>query len=277
MIYVRLAGGLGNQLFQLIAAILVSKQTGLKVVPIMDALSRYAQQRSADSLRLLSSPLMLSPEVTRPTAALCWLITTGRIGRWLPTIGLNDGNFQDWPDLLRSSHLCVVDGYFQKGWTVTRFEEVMQKCIFPPPSAAARERIKADECLIHIRGGDFLSHISHQVVNADYYVTAVQQAKAIGWSKFVVMTDDLEYAQLLTTIIADRLPDVQFHIMPPSPDPLEDIGTLQLASARIIGNSTFAWWGTALDKRRAITWSPSKFLRDSERDFYLSWEQRIAV
>ena len=277
MIYVRLAGGLGNQLFQLAAAMSVSKQTGRDVVPMTEALSRYSQPQLAVSLRLLSSPRIRYQECIRSSAALRWLITVGRVGRWLPIIGLSDRSFHIGTPLSRARDLYVMDGYFQRGWTTSLFKEALEKYTVMPPSKASQTQVNADECMIHIRGGDFLSHAVHQVVDVTHYITAIQLAQTVGWSKFVVVTEDPKYAKLLMDTMAKEFPIAHFSIMPTASDPLEDFDVLRRAPARIIGNSTFSWWAAALDERRATTWSPSKFLRDLERDFFLDWEIVLPV
>lgn len=53
---------------------------------------------------------------------------------------------------------------------------------------------------------------------------------------------------------------------------LEDFDTLRVATARIIGNSTFACWAAAFCKAPAPAWAPMKLTLGNSRDFYLSYE-----
>lgn len=277
MIYLRLAGGLGNQLFQLAAAMHVSECTGQGIVPLTNALSRYAQKRAPDSLRLFASEKLLVPPPTLANKALSWSVSTGRVGRWLPVFGISDKSLQPANCARLSGSLFAMDGYFQRGWSLPAFEGAMRRFQVAAIPLAAQNRLTEDECAIHIRGGDFLSHKLHQVVDVDYYVTAIRSAHTMGWSKFAVLTDDLVHARTIVETIQHRLPGIEIRSVPPSSDALTDLGILRSAPARIIGNSTFAWWATALDKDQAPTWSPSKFLRNVERDFFLDWEIQLAV
>ena len=53
MIFLRLAGGLDNQLFQVMAALVCATRTGRDVVPLTAGLKGYAMARQPDVLRLL--------------------------------------------------------------------------------------------------------------------------------------------------------------------------------------------------------------------------------
>jgi len=55
MIIVRLAGGLGNQLFQVMAAMLLSQRTGQKVKLLTAGLSSYAKVQAPAVLSVVSS------------------------------------------------------------------------------------------------------------------------------------------------------------------------------------------------------------------------------
>lgn len=276
MIYIRLAGGLGNQLYQLAAAVLVGRYTDQKVVVLPDALSFYAQQRTPDSLRLISSCRMIF-ESELHKGVLGRLITSGRVGRWLPIVGINDRSGLPIVKTVLSSVPHVMDGYFQRGWTASKFADALAEFKVASLPVTTGVRVAPDECVIHIRGGDFLSHDLHRIADVDYYIAAILRAKAGGWSRFAVMTDDLSHACKIGEEIRQHLPDAEMRVIAPAADALDDFVTLRNARARIIGNSTFAWWAAALDERSSPTWSPSKFLRGLERDFYLNWENRIDV
>jgi hypothetical protein len=276
MIYLRLAGGLGNQLFQLAAAALLGKNTGQPIMALTDALSSYAQVRAPDALRLVSCQRMVADEHASLKPVLRWLIVNGRAGRWMPIFGVNDRS------TLRETTRAVrrwggiMDGYFQRGWTSATFSEATSE--FTPCKQSERSNSAApDVCLIHVRGNDFLLHHSHRVVEANYYVRAIQNARAVGWGRFAIMTDDPDYARDIAHAIERQISNVDIALLSPAPDPLDDFSALRDAPARIIGNSTFAWWAAALDIRHALTWSPSKFARGLPRDFHLDWERAIAV
>lgn len=277
MIYLRLAGGLGNQLYQLAAASLVGKNTNQKVVLLTDALSFYAQHRSPDSLRLISSTRIASSTKEFPKGAIRWLVINGRAGRWLPVVGINDRSGLPASQTQSSKFPYIMDGYFQRGWSASTLADAIAEFEVTFPYSVDPKRVRAEECVIHIRGGDFLSHDIHQVVDENYYVAAMLKAQTSGWSQFAVMSDDLSHAKKVVEKIGQQFPNTKMRIITPAPDALDDFVTLKNARARIIGNSTFAWWAAALDVSHSETWSPSKFLRGIERDFSLDWENILRV
>jgi hypothetical protein len=277
VIILRLAGGVGNQLFQLAAATLLSKCTKQAFVVIPDALAKYNPPRSFDSLRVVSCARMAILEGDFLKGPSKWFVVEARVGRWLPIFGVNDRSHNFMPSAAIQKWGCIMDGYFQRGWTRATFADALEDMIFIPSAAAAPSRIAEDECALHIRGGEFLLRRIHCVVDADYYVSAVLRAKAVGWERFAVVTDDVKYARTIVDAIQHRVSTVNIRTIDPAVNLLEDLLTLRDASARIIGNSSFAWWATALDARRSMTLSPTKFLRNLPRDFYLDWEIKIEV
>lgn len=272
MIYVRLAGGLGNQLFQ-IAAAMVADPTGVTpVVPLTGALARYATTRQPDSLRLLATSLQFQTPTSRTARAWEWLAVACRAGKWLPGVRLNDDDFQRGLSTHGHRQVAIVDGYFQRGWNDATLARATLRMPTSPPRLAAASRIEPDECVVHVRGGDFLQLPAYQVAGFAYYTAAIRAAQSAGYLRFAVLTDDPEHAERLRARMNDCLPEIFIRVIAPSTDPLVDFDTLRCAAARVIGNSTFAWWAAALDSNQAKTWSATAFTRDEKRDYYLPWE-----
>ncbi|MBC7700862.1 alpha-1,2-fucosyltransferase [Aquabacterium sp.] len=276
MIHVRLAGGLGNQLFQLAAAALVDPTGQACIIPHAAALGRYSAARQPDSLRLLSGSFG-SPKSDSPwQKAWNWLIESGRAGRWLMGIGIGDlASIQNLSFGSRCN-VAILDGYFQKGWTDARMADAIARLCPLKPLAHASSRVEIDECVVHIRGGDFLKLPAYQVATDLYYRSAIQKAKKTGYNRFAVITDDQEYAKRFLEKLSEELSEGMVRIVDSSADALSDFDALRAASARIISNSTFAWWAAALDLKKSHTWSPTQFTRDEIRDYFLPWEIPIA-
>lgn len=273
MIFVRLAGGLGNQLYQLAAASLLSNSSyiPLQVVPLIDGLSSYKTPREPDSLLLLQpNDWLLNPNTAIPTP---WraLTLNARAGRWLPYLGISDRNFWQTLKLHRRSTM-MLDGYFQHGWTQEMFARAISLLPVRGISEAAAARISSEEVLMHVRGGDFLRLTRFKVVDANFYVRAARHAFDRGLRNFAIISDDPAYAEFIRNQICDEISLANIRMIPHGMSSLEDFDTIRAATSRIIGNSTFAWWASAFGNAPAPTWSPKKFTIDSERDFYLSYE-----
>lgn len=273
MIYVRLAGGLGNQLFQLCAAMLLSHRTGMTVKPLTGALEHYRAKREPDSLRLLQSARLM-PDVGKSTTrtAAEWLALGVRIGRWPLPHAINDGNF--WRKLQDGRNLpkrVFVDGYFQNRWDDALVREATSELRLTVPRMPDSGAV--EPCVIHIRGGDFLTTPAYQVVDHGFYVRAVALAKAEGFRRFSILTDDVPYANGIEAKLLLEHPDIETRLVHPRQDALADFQLLMCASARIIGNSTFGWWASAMDTKRAPTWSPDQFRKGVVRDSVLGHER----
>jgi hypothetical protein len=272
MSVLRLAGGLGNQLFQVMAGVLDAHRNNHKVLVLTDALSSYAAARRPDVLRLVRSKDVVTADEVRIPAVVQWLSLRARAGRWLPGATLNDKNF---PGALGATTWAsgwrFLDGYFQRGWTQALLDEALSVAQMDPAAIADPGNPPCD-CVIHVRGGDFLNLSSHAIVDVDYYSRCLDLAKAEGYRSFGIVTDDRRYAEQILQALAARHGDLSLFLMPDHGAALADFGTLRAARARIIGNSTFAWWASACDARQTPTWSPDRFVRESLRDFILPYE-----
>jgi hypothetical protein len=276
IINLRLSGGLGNQLFQIAAAGLLCKRYNRIVSVHLEGLKRYKSHRDPDFIKVLGINGWLNTKQVEKIDLPKYLSVTARLGR-LPIVGVNDKNF--WWMVERKPSLLplYMDGYFQRGWTAATFAEALATLSIEPITEKNEKRIESSEVVIHIRGGDFLQLPLFQVANMPFYAEAVRQAYARGYKQFAVITDDPEYANQICSEISLSTPHIQFRILGRGISSHVDFDTLRCASARIIGNSTFAWWASALGRNGGPTWSPNKFITNALRDFYLPGEITIEV
>jgi hypothetical protein len=269
-VYLRLAGGLGNQFYQMAALALVSDELGLDPVVVVDGLGRYAAARQPDVFRLLSPAWS---ESICGSKLASWVVDRARAGRWIPMVGADDRNFWRIIDRPSRSWPLIMDGYFQSGWNLGKFARALN--LLQPRLSPVHGGCENCECAVHVRGGDFLKVAHHQVIDHRYYARAIELARADGWARFLVVTDDHAYATTLMNQVCGEFDDLSWRLAPTSSDALIDFEILRAAPARIIGNSTFSWWATALDEAKGRTWAPLKFTLDRDRDFFLPWEVMI--
>jgi Glycosyl transferase family 11 len=275
MTVLRLAGGLGNQLFQVMAGVLEALRSKRKLLVLTDALSNYEATRRPDVLRLVRSQEVLTAAEVHVPPAVRGLSLRARAGRWLPGAALNDRNF---PHALGATSWAggwrFLDGYFQRRWTQAMLDEALSAAQLDPAAMADPGNPPCD-CVVHIRGGDFLHLPSHAIVDVDYYSRCLDLAKSEGCRSFGIVTDDRGHAEQILQSLAARHGDLSMFLMPDHGAALSDFGTLRAARARIIGNSTFAWWASACDTGQSPTWSPDRFVRDAVRDFALPSERIV--
>lgn len=270
MLYLRLAGGLGNQLFQLAAADYLANRLNCKFTPVITGLGRYKTPRFPDSLSLIHSPRMERPSLTGWRVLLS---DRARCGLWLPYFGINDRRVSSGLSRANLSSLgeLYLDGYFQDCWDYQTFRNAIREWETNFQLGTEIGSTNHKDCAIHIRGGDFLLASQHQVVGKQYYASCIQDAIERGFRNFLIVTDDLQYSEPIIGSISKTLPGIRFTFNQGG-NSLQDFGILRSAKARIIGNSTFAWWAAALDANESITWSPNEFIRSKLRTMYLPWE-----
>lgn len=270
MIKVRLKGGLGNQLFQLAAALRIAKVPDVQL--LSRSLAMYARQFEPDVARLLNLQ-PLGVEVREEGSIQERLITFGRIGLVLPYFGVNDRNFHRCAS--RSRSLAVMDGYFQDSWRTDELVEVAGRLSahlvipssFVPPAPTVT--------VLHLRGLDFQTDANLSILGLPWFREAFEACydeDPVG--QLLVVTDDLKLAeQWVPEIIANRQVDsVAFQS---SNDPLDDFFVLRGASRRILGNSTFGQWAVLLDEKHGRTYASRWLAKGRPKNWCLPHERLL--
>lgn len=274
MIYLRLAGGLGNQLFQVAAASLYSHWLDQGVSIVDDGLSRY------NSVRTLLYQYVLQPKKknwehvsTRSLMALAsGRLRLGRLS--VPVLSVADQNILKYGRTRNCRLPRFMDGYFQQFWTYELFVEALSHFYIYSPSEASASSTQNDCVAVHIRGSDFLLVKGFAVVDSSFYLRCFTQAVSAGYTNFDVYTDDLEYSQLILSPVRSCYPHLCIRVLP-SGSVLEDFNGIRSAGARIIGNSTFSWWASALSNG-GPTWSTPYFSEQCRKPFALHGEIYVA-
>jgi len=261
MIYLRLTGGLGNQLFQVSAASIVSEFYRRDVFICDQSLSRYQVPRQPSYRQILDLTPNLILDKRKANPFLLYMSLNYRLGK-LPVIGINHlplkkNIVSGWPRLF-------MDNYYQSCWSsesiIIAIDKVRQMYIkVSPPTQKDRD------VAIHIRGSDFLLNPELSFIGSHYYQRCISLALRDGLNRFSVVTDDVLYASNILHKVSDQYPAATFSLYKSNSE-IEDFFHLCSSPSRIIGNSTFAWWAGALASS-GKTWSPGKFLKSKSRNF----------
>jgi len=270
MIFVRLAGGLGNQLFQIAAAVHYSKHLNRPVSLALDALSFYKVHRDPLYSLVLPNSVLIKP-LRRDdwiVKAFCNRIRIGKIPGFCG-LSVNDDNFLKPQSYCANWPWLFMDGYFQSRWTSNHFYETISELKFASldPLVAT---IPKGEVAVHVRGRDFLNDSKYSFLGVNYYLKCIRQALEFGYNEFVFITDDPQYCTSLASIISHSVESASFRVSSQS-SVFSDFEALRTASARITGNSTFSWWATALSGY-GPTWSTPFFAANHPKPFRLERE-----
>ena len=257
MIYVRLLGGLGNQLFQYATARAIALRNGtsvgldLRSLPPSPHHLSYALNHFAVQAEI--APPRLPPDRTEPLRYLIWRARL-RSPRFLRERGLH----VNLP-VLRAPDDTYLHGYFQsETYFADHLQQLRQELrIVTPPDLRNSEwldRIKGDpqSVSVHIRRGDYIAvgkaRKTHGACDAAYYRRAIAHLRAVtgGFLRAYVFSDDPAWVQVNLRLDAEM--EVVGHNGPTAH--YEDLRLMSACRHHIIANSTFSWWGAWLDDRQ---------------------------
>ena len=267
MIIVRLAGGLGNQIFQLGAALLLAKKYDIKKIIINDSsLNNYDIKRENELLNFFDFS-KLNIEIKFKNT----LIVNLRIPRLIPLklpnyLFVSDRNFQNI-FYKANRYFMILDGYFQKCLTQKNFNEEVEilKKIF-----IKNKLEKIDGCVIHIRGSDFVKLGWNNITSKEYYIKAIElMKKEYHQNKFYIVTDDKNYSKII-------LNDLNINYKFIGGSIYEDFYLIGNFKYRILSSSTFALWASALgNNENSIVIASNYWKPYDRREIFLQNEIRI--
>jgi len=213
-------GGLGNQLFQIAAAVALARRHGDTAAFDFGNWRESSQGRSPNAYR--SGIFRNLMETNRSS----W--------RLYRDYGVVYQKIRYRPDL-------QLRGLFQSERYFADCRDLLIDLFAPPVTGldAHREILEApNSCAIHVRRGDYLlSSTPCEVLGIDYYR---QATKLFPNSHFLVFSDDLDYCRRMFPVprfsFSDGMSDEQ------------DLWLMSRCQHQIMANSTFSWWGAWLNQ-----------------------------
>lgn len=267
MIFIRLAGGLGNQIFMLGAGLLLAqKNNEKKIICDVSHLGNYNTKRENELLSFFDfKKLNLEVEFRKST------LTKYRIPKIFPLKFskypfVSDKNFQSALKKTNKKFL-LVDGYFQNCLNQTDLNTEIEilKNIFKK-----KDVDNSNECVIHIRGGDFLELGINDVAPKSYYYNAIQfMIQEHNIYEFNIVTDDRQYA-------ASMMDDLNVKYNFIGDTIYEDFYLIGGFNYRILSSSTFSFWASALSNNdKSVVIAPEFWIPNNKRIIKLPNEIKI--
>lgn len=237
--YVKLAGGLGNQLFEIAAAYAHARRNGYTL-----KISHNTDNGHGRPTYFHSFLHSCKPYIGAPAAPL-----------------YREPHFHYAPIPAAAQSLS---GYFQcsryfadvSGEVRALFDPstAIKDAVAANYAALLTEEVKANSVIIHIRRGDYLrdtTHSYHGILSSVYYKNAMARFRTIlgDHIKFYILSDDIKYC-------AAAFPEATCI------DESDDCLTLHLMSQfrhYIISNSTFSWWATWLGEPSVHVIAPDRW------------------
>ncbi|ADR19058.1 alpha-1,2-fucosyltransferase [Calditerrivibrio nitroreducens] len=267
MLVVRLAGGLGNQIFQLGASILLAYNKKIDSVYIDTSNIKCYETKREYELYKFFDYTRFPIKIIEKTFFLNKLRLPIHFPFQIPYYPfIGDKNFQ-FALNRASSKFFFLDGYFQESITQENFlDEInLLNQMFIP-----KFKEVFNECVVHIRGGDFIKLGWNVASSYDYYLKAIKIIITnYGITKFNVITDDRDYA---TSLLKDINCDYKFI----GGDMYDDFYLIGSFKYRILSSSTFAIWASALgNNESSVVIAPELWRPYVKRKIFLPNELRI--
>jgi len=272
-IMLKLTGGLGNQLFKVLAGIKISNaaRVGLSVdtswYQIFNDTSGKVQSRNLElpyfpELSKLNYVTLRYPHLD---------LRKNQLMKRLPIWARNScGYFTDSNvDLIiDSSKIRILDGNFERNDLLPTDSDLQSLLRFPKLKSnwfkINEKNVNADTIAVHIRMGDYqnLSNI-YGFLTPDYYLKALSILRKTSEIKHIVLFSDDPNAALNW-----MCGKIQFDLVINSMHSVGSGDILQLMSKSgklIIAHSTFSWWAAKLGVLNGTCKEvvmPSRFLKD---------------
>ncbi len=277
-----LAGGLGNQLFQLSFALSFTNMRKLELInpckEIQELInfglfefSNNAVKKSHLILRFsghletkvnnyllgisskgVTAKTSLSAKFAQGILRFYYLLRTGRLSTVLSPFGVGYDSAVE--DRLLSRHNHAV-GYFQSYVWADNLRQDLERTLIQVASYDNAEVLlltqlvaSSDTAVIQFRLGDYLSksNVRLGVVNADYLNKGLNLLRIDSFKQVVVFTDDnVEAQKRLLLDFKGSVIYVSKHI-----SALTCMLLMSKANWLLISNSTFGWWGAYLSSEK---------------------------
>lgn len=261
-----LRGGIGNQLFQVAAAIFFAKETNLKTVLVNQGTPLLNLRQITDVSNLTEDSFYLRSMTFSPLRLLG--AQAGKIFRGLgnhigdlhPFISVSVRQYRSTtvgydPRLTEITPGTIVLGYFQTWRYFTAVRDQLPGRAFEPADPSnwyktMLERINSTDILaIHVRQGDYAKVDEIGVLPLGYYSKALKLLKSSGsdWEEVWVFSDEPDAARKL--LEQELAGTIAHYVEAPleSPD-FESLLLMSNARQLITANSTFSYWAAILGR-----------------------------
>jgi hypothetical protein len=230
-------GGLGNQMFQVAAAIVYAKETNRRIILPDEfynthntARTDYSESIFREFFHRLNRPL--------DQRAIDQLLLNGFVQH------PGEPGFEAWTPSDLSGNI-LLHGYFQNYPPIGRHEEAIRTVFL---SGLGNLRAYLHESIhrvgIHVRRGDYLKPPISDVLPVQplsYYQEALRLVRK-DTTEFYIFSDDLEWCK--EQEIFQQLPEKTFV---EEPNELKALALMTTCSGGMIcANSSFSWWGAFL-------------------------------
>ncbi|MDK2900138.1 MAG: hypothetical protein PWQ45_655 [Thermosipho sp. (in: thermotogales)] len=276
MNYVRVIGGLGNQMFQYAFGKSLER-AGKKVVYDISGFADYNLHNGFELERIFGinltalngqSEFLFRPEISPVKRFVVKKILHGKY----KNIFIQPDAYTYYPEVYEMDNF-YLDGYWQNLDYIRSVEDEIRGLYnFDSKMQKLDEKnrellsviVNSNSVGVHIRGGDYVrssrARFFHNVINSEYYLNAIRCIfKEVSSPEFFVFTDDIEYAKFLLKDVQHKLTFVSHNS---GKDSWKDMLLMMNCKHLIIANSTFSWWAGYLNSCKGMIIVPEWWARN---------------
>ena len=132
MLFSRMVGGLGNQLFQTAALLKYKKNKEKVIISFLGDIHIPKRENCLNYIFEMPKWLYLdnSPKLSLTTKLIARISAGLRFGSFIPLISINDRNFYLSKTHFQKRSILFLDGYFNQNWTYESLQELFTKLKF---------------------------------------------------------------------------------------------------------------------------------------------------
>ncbi len=278
LIVVRLAGGLGNQMFQYATGLALAQRRSAALQLdtssyVRDEL-RYYELASFNLSATIAEPETIARLAPKKKGMASWISSLTITGSSDPIPVYREPHFKFGPAVmdLPAPHALIgywqSERYFLDAADLVRREFTASEPIEPENAAVAGDIAAVTAVSLHVRRGDYVTSTSanavHGTCSLDYYRMAVEEIKGlVSNPHFFVFSDDPDW----TRANLDCNGPTTFVASNPATRGFRDMQLMSLCQHHIIANSSFSWWGAWLNaKPEKIVVAPARWFATSKND-----------
>ncbi len=248
LIYYKLVGGLGNQLFGLSRAYLLHKELGKRI--------------AIDVSNLDHTP-KTGPEWANWEGLKTWSEIINS-----PTQVATPGNLWNLAD---SKNKMPKNTKHFTGWRLSLLE-IESSGLFAPNEVPFSMVVNEEHTSgIHIRGGDYRNSQGIGLLSRKYYKKAIEIFSTDNLETFCIFTDDFEFAESMTK---NLMRETNF-VYSKSNSPLKTLLEMSICKKFIGSNSTLSWWAAYFSKSDQIILPKPMYLQDWSADREITLQKAI--
>ena len=267
MLFSRMVGGLGNQLFQTAAFLKYRRHKEKVIISFLGDI--HIPKRLNCLNTIFESPNWLYFDNSKKLNLLTKFFAKSsaglRFGSYLPLVGINDRNFYYVRSNFLNQRILFLDGYFNQDWSYSKLSKLFKIFRLKPINLNEQQlKLCNQNVIIHIRGGDFISIKKFNICKVDYYKNSIKYALSQGLKNFIVISEDQKYSKEIIKELKKCFANLQISLLQ-STSIEKDFNIIRSSKLAILSNSTFSWWASFLSKTKKEFLVPSNFSSNQKR------------